>query len=67
MKFNIESYENPLFPDRTYYKCTIDGITYHNADYKAMFTWAMDRIAHAEYYALCKKLEDKGMVSFNNN
>jgi len=67
MKFNIESYENPLFPDRTYYKVTIDDKTYHHTDYQALVKFAIDRIEHKEYYALCKKLEDKGMESYSNN
>ena len=43
--YEIVEYINPCFPERNYYKATIEnGTTYHTTDYEAVVEWLLDRI-----------------------
>jgi len=49
--YEIVEYINPCFPERNYYKATIEnGTTYHTTDYEAVVEWLLDRIVRAKYY-----------------
>lgn len=49
--YEIVEYINPCFPERNYYKATIEnGTTYHTTDYEAVVEWLLDRIVRKKYY-----------------
>jgi hypothetical protein len=49
--YEIVEYKNPYFPERTYYKATIEnGTTKHHTDYEVIVEWLLDRIVRAKYY-----------------
>ena len=49
--YEIVEYVNPYFPERNYYKATIEnGTTYHTTDYEAVVEWLLDRIVRKKYY-----------------
>lgn len=64
MSYPIIKYCNPCFPDTPYYKCTIDGITYHSSELSNVLEFRKDRIANANYYVELAKREAKAMESF---
>jgi len=49
--YEIVEYINPCFPERNYYKATIEnGMTKHHTDYEVIVEWLLDRIVRAKYY-----------------
>lgn len=52
--YEIVEYVNPYFPERNYYKATIEnGRTYHHTDFEAIVQWLLDyRINKAKYEAM---------------
>ena len=54
--YEIVEYVNPYFPERNYYKATIeDGTTYHTTDFELLVQWLLDyRINKAKYDAMAK-------------
>jgi hypothetical protein len=51
--YEIVEYINPCFPERNYYKATIEnGTTYHSTDFEAIVQWLLDyRLNKAKYDA----------------
>ena len=51
--YEIIEYKNPYFPERTYYKATIEtGMTKHDTDYEAIVEWLLDyRLNKVKYDA----------------
>ena len=49
--YEIVEYINPCFPERNYYKVTIEnGTTYHSTDFEAIVQWLLDyRLNKAKY------------------
>jgi hypothetical protein len=62
--FPIVEYTNPCFPDKPYYKCTIDDITYHNAYLEVVEAWRKEMIDSTDYRAQAKVITDMAMASF---
>jgi len=54
--YEIEEYVNPYFPERNYYKATIeDGTTYHTTEYEKIVEWLLDyRINKVKYEEMAK-------------
>ena len=49
--YEIVEYINPCFPERNYYKATIEnGTTKHHTDYEVIVEWLLDRIVRKKYY-----------------
>jgi len=63
-EYKIIEYVNKHFPDRKYYKCRIDNITYHHTNLLKVACWKNDRIYNARYYAYLREIEHKATVSF---
>jgi len=51
--YEIVEYINPCFPERNYYKATIEnGTTYHTTDFELLVQWLLDyRLNKAKYDA----------------
>lgn len=51
--YEIIEYINPCFPERNYYKATIEnGTTYHSTDFEAIVQWLLDyRLNKVKYDA----------------
>lgn len=51
--YEIVEYINPCFPERNYYKATIEnGTTYHSTDFELIVQWLLDyRLNKAKYDA----------------
>ena len=64
MSYPIIEYTNPCFPDVPYYKCTVDGITYHSRELSNVLEFREDQIANANYYVELAKREAIAMASF---
>ena len=49
--YEIVEYKNPFYPERTYYKATIEnGTTRHHTDFEVIVQWLLDyRINKAKY------------------
>ena len=60
----IIEYCNPCFPDVPYYKCTVDGITYHSRELSNVLEFRNDRIANANYYIELAKQEAEAMAVY---
>jgi hypothetical protein len=54
--YEIVEYVNPYFPERNYYKATVEnGTTYHTTDYELLVQWLLDyRINKVKYEAMAK-------------
>ena len=65
--FPIEEYTNPCFPDKPYYKCTIDDATYHNSELEVVKAWRKEMIDTTDYRAQIKVTNDLAMASFMAN
>ena len=49
--YEIVEYKNQFYPERTYYKATIEnGTTKHDTDYEVIVEWLLDRIVRKKYY-----------------
>ena len=49
--YEIVEYKNQFYPERTYYKATIEnGTTRHHTDYEVIVEWLLDRIVRKKYY-----------------
>lgn len=49
--YEIVEYKNQFYPERTYYKATIEnGTTRHDTDYEVIVEWLLDRIVRKKYY-----------------
>jgi len=60
--YEIVEYINPCFPERNYYKATIEnGTTYHTTDYEAVVEWLLDRIVRKKYYEE-KEAREAGVI-----
>lgn len=64
MSYPIIEYTNPYFPDQPYYKCTIDGATYHNTDIEIVEAWRKEMVDTIDYRAQIKVTNDLAMASF---
>jgi hypothetical protein len=64
MNYPIIEYTNPCFPDQPYYKCTINGTTYHNTYLEVVEAWRKEMIDTIDYSAQAKIITDKAMESF---
>ena len=62
--FPIVEYTNPCFPDKTYYKCIIDNITYHNTELDTVIAWRKEMVDTTDYRAQAKVINDMAMESF---
>ena len=60
----IVEYTNPCFPDVPYYKCTIDGTTYHNTYLEVVEAWRKEMVDTTDYRAEAKIVTDTAMASF---
>ena len=63
-EYIIIEYCNPCFPDTPYYKCTIDGTTYHNTYLEVVEAWRKEMIATTMQRADIKALNEKAMALF---
>jgi hypothetical protein len=54
--YEIVEYKNPFYPERTYYKATIEnGTTRHHTDFEVIVQWLLDyRVNKAKYDILAK-------------
>jgi len=52
--YEIVEYKNPFYPERTYYKATIEnGTTRHHTDFEVIVQWLLDyRVNKAKYEAM---------------
>ncbi len=64
MSYPIIEYTNPCFPDTPYYKCTIDGATYHNTYLEVVQAWRKEMIATAMQRVDIKVLNEKAIALF---
>jgi len=62
--FPIIEYCNSSFPDQPYYKCTIDGTTYHNTYLEVVKAWRKEMVDTTDYRAQAKVVNDMAMESF---
>jgi hypothetical protein len=51
--YEIVEYINPCFPERNYYKATVEnGTSYHTTDFELLVQWLLDyRLNKAKYDA----------------
>jgi hypothetical protein len=64
MNYPIIEYTNPCFPDQPYYKCTVNGTTYHNTYLEVVEAWRKKMVDAADYRAQSKVVTDMAMESF---
>lgn len=62
--FPIVEYCNPCFPDVPYYKCTIDGTTYHTTRLNEALAWRKEMVDTTDYRAQAKIITNMAMESF---
>ena len=56
--YEIVEYKNQFYPERTYYKATIEnGTTRHDTDYEVIVEWLLDKIVRKKYYEETKAFE----------
>ena len=60
----IAEYTNPCFPNTPYYKCTINGETYHANNLDTIKLWREQMYNTADYLAEAKIISDRAMASF---
>lgn len=60
----IIEYTNPCFPDQPYYKCTVNGATYHNAYLEVVEAWRKEMVNTTDYHAQAKIITNRAMESF---
>jgi stalled ribosome rescue protein Dom34 len=60
--YEIVEYKNQFYPDRTYYRATIEnGTTKHHTDYEVIVEWLLDRIVRKKYYEE-KEAREAGVI-----
>ena len=63
----IIEYTNPYFPEKKWYKCTIENITHSGPNRQNVEDWRDDRMKNSDYYKELKELHDKTMLEMYNN
>lgn len=49
--YEIVEYVNPYFPERNYYRATLEnGTTKHDTDYEAIVQWLLDYRVNKKHY-----------------
>lgn len=49
--YEIVEYKNPFYPERTYYKATIEnGTTRHHTDFEVIVQWLLDYRLNKKHY-----------------
>ena len=49
--YEIVEYKNPFYPERTYYKATIEnGTTRHHTDFEVIVQWLLDYRVNKQRY-----------------
>ena len=64
MSYPIVEYTNPCFPDQPYYKCTVNGTTYHNTYLEVVEAWRKEMVNTTDYRDQSKVVTDMAMESF---
>jgi len=62
--FPIVEYTNFCFPNVPYYKCSIDGFTYHNTNIDVVKAWRKHIVDTTDYRAQAKIITNMAMESF---
>lgn len=62
----IEPYVNPDYPERTYYKATYGGETYHHTDRAIVKQWVIEQILTIPYKKEKQRITERAINSFYN-
>jgi hypothetical protein len=63
----IIKYINPSFPNKNWYRCTINNHTYSSPHLENVELWRDDRLANSDYYKELSKLRAEGLASMYKN
>ena len=66
-KMRIIKYTNPSFPEKDWFKCTIDNITHSSPIRKNVEDWRDDRLNNSDYYKELAELQSKTLQEMYDN